>query len=86
MHVVFRFCRGCKLVCDDEELGNVHGNIAIDWDPMTLHLNYQQGQERLFVDHPSLEESMRLLREPINIDQCLKDFTKEEELGDDETW
>ena len=53
---------------------------------MTLHLNYQQGQERLFVDHPSLEESMRLLREPINIDQCLKDFTKEEELGDDETW
>lgn len=29
---------------------------------------------------------MRLLREPINIDQCLKDFTKEEELGVDETW
>ena len=73
-------------MCDGEPLGDVAGHLAIDWDPTTLHLNYQQGQERAFIQHPSLEESMRLLREPINIDQCLRDFTKEEELGDDETW
>eukprot|EP00795_Rhopilema_esculentum_P015115 gene15115-6296_t len=82
----YKFCRGCKLLCDGEPLGDVAGQLAIDWDPTTLHLNYQQGQERAFIQHPSLEESMRLLREPINIDQCLRDFTKEEELGDDETW
>ena len=81
-----RFCRGCKLRCDDATYGYASPYLAIDWDPTTLHLNYEQGQEKAFTVHPSLEESMRLLREPINIDQCLKDFTKEEELGDDETW
>jgi len=82
----YRFCRGCKLRCDDAYFGFASSNLAIDWDPTTLHLSYEQGQEKAYQDHPSLEESMRLLREPINIDQCLKDFTKEEELGDDETW
>ena len=33
-----------------------------------------------------MEESLHLLREPIDLDQCLKDFTKQEELGEDETW
>ena len=41
---------------------------------------------KAFFEHPTIQESTRLLREPINIDQCLKDFTKEEELGEDETW
>jgi len=27
-----------------------------------------------------------MLQEPISIEQCLKDFTKEEELGDEEMW
>ena len=34
----------------------------------------------------SVEKCYKLLQEPICIEQCLKDFTKEEELGDDETW
>ena len=72
--------------CDDAYFGYASANLAIDWDPTTLHLSYEQGKEKAYTDHPSLGESMRLLREPINIDQCLKDFTKEEELGDDETW
>ena len=34
----------------------------------------------------SIDRCYKLLQEPISIEQCLKDFTKEEELGDDETW
>ena len=36
--------------------------------------------------HASIEESKQALREPIDLDQCLRDFTKEEELGEEETW
>ena len=34
----------------------------------------------------SVEESRRLQTEPIDLDTCLKAFTKEEELGEDELY
>lgn len=82
----FKFCRGCNI-----EYGNMPFNfaithIAVDWDSTTLHLHYQQSQEKNFLDDISVEESQRLIREPISLHQCLRDFTKEEELGEDETW
>ena len=39
-----------------------------------------------FDDDASIEESFSLLREPVCLDTCLKNFTEEEELGEDETW
>lgn len=82
----YRFCRGCSIPCDDDCFGYTSSCLAIDWDPTILHLHYQQSQEKNFVEDESIENSYKMLREPICLDKCLKDFTKEEELGEDETW
>jgi len=41
---------------------------------------------QLFVDHESVEASRRQQTEPIGLDACLRAFTKEEELGEDELY
>ncbi|XP_077995197.1 ubiquitin carboxyl-terminal hydrolase 32-like isoform X2 [Glandiceps talaboti] len=82
----YRFCRGCKIDCVDDDFAVGSAYIAIDWDPTALHLRYQSSQERIVADHESVEESRRLQTEPIDLDTCLKAFTKEEELGEDELW
>lgn len=43
----FRFCRGCKLECDQEMFAFGTDHIAIDWEPTALHLRYQSSQERV---------------------------------------
>uniref|UniRef100_A0A673LDD8 Ubiquitin carboxyl-terminal hydrolase n=1 Tax=Sinocyclocheilus rhinocerous TaxID=307959 RepID=A0A673LDD8_9TELE len=80
----YRFCRGCTVDCNEDRasLGNAY--IAVDWDPTALHLRYQTSQER--VKHPSVEQSRRAQAEPISLDSCLKAFTSEEELGEDELY
>ncbi|XP_070572719.1 ubiquitin carboxyl-terminal hydrolase 32-like isoform X2 [Ptychodera flava] len=82
----YRFCRGCKIDCIDDDFAVGSAYIAIDWDPTALHLRYQSSQERVVEDHESVEESRRLQTEPIDLDTCLQAFTKEEELGEDELW
>ncbi len=37
-------------------------------------------------EHPSVEQSRRAQAEPISLDSCLKAFTSEEELGEDELY
>ena len=37
-------------------------------------------------EHESVEKSRRLQSEPISLDDCLRAFTKEEELGEDELY
>ena len=39
-----------------------------------------------YKEHMSVEESRRLQTEPIDLDACLKSFTREEELGEDELY
>ncbi|XP_043910495.1 ubiquitin carboxyl-terminal hydrolase 32 isoform X2 [Protopterus annectens] len=82
----FRFCRGCKIECTEEgaSIGNAY--IAVDWDPTALHLRYQTSQERIIDDHASVEQSRRAQAEPISLDSCLRAFTSEEELGEDEMY
>ena len=82
----YKFCRGCIIAYNNSTFNLPCSHVAVDWDSTTLHLHYQQSQEKNFCDDVSIEESQRLIREPISLDQCLKDFTKEEELGEDETW
>ncbi|XP_071850144.1 ubiquitin carboxyl-terminal hydrolase 32-like isoform X3 [Apostichopus japonicus] len=82
----YRFCRGCDIPCIDEPLGTGVAFIAIEWDPTALHLRYQASQERAFVEHESVEKSRRMQTEPIDLDDCLRAFTKEEELGEDEKY
>lgn len=82
----YRFCRGCDIPCTEEPLGPGVAFIAVEWDPTALHLRYQASQERAFVDHESVEKSRRMQTEPIDLDDCLRAFTKEEELGEDEKY
>ncbi|XP_062872717.1 ubiquitin carboxyl-terminal hydrolase 32 [Trichomycterus rosablanca] len=82
----YRFCRGCTVECNEDRasLGNTY--IAVDWDPTALHLRYQTSQERIVEEHASVELSRRAQAEPISLDSCLKAFTSEEELGEDELY
>uniref|UniRef100_A0A8C9T1J3 ubiquitinyl hydrolase 1 n=1 Tax=Scleropages formosus TaxID=113540 RepID=A0A8C9T1J3_SCLFO len=82
----YRFCRGCPVDCCDERasLGNAY--IAVDWDPTALHLRYQTSQERIVEEHASVEQSRQAQAEPISLDSCLRAFTGEEELGEDELY
>ncbi|XP_072557158.1 ubiquitin carboxyl-terminal hydrolase 32 isoform X1 [Paramormyrops kingsleyae] len=82
----YRFCRGCAVDCTDDRasLGNAY--IAVDWDPTALHLRYQTSQERIVEEHASVEQSRRAQAEPISLDSCLRAFTSEEELGEDELY
>ncbi|XP_067866457.1 ubiquitin carboxyl-terminal hydrolase 32 isoform X2 [Heterodontus francisci] len=82
----YRFCRGCKIDCSDERASVGNAYIAIDWDPTALHLRYQTSQERICEEHESVEQSRRAQAEPINLDSCLRAFTSEEELGEDELY
>ncbi|XP_062448640.1 ubiquitin carboxyl-terminal hydrolase 32 [Rhea pennata] len=82
----YKFCRGCKIECTEDRacVGNAY--IAVDWDPTALHLRYQTSQERIVEEHESVEQSRRAQAEPINLDSCLRAFTSEEELGEDEMY
>ncbi|XP_071945533.1 ubiquitin carboxyl-terminal hydrolase 32-like isoform X2 [Antedon mediterranea] len=82
----YRFCRGCEIVCDSLKFNHGTAYIAVDWEPTALHLRYQSSQERVVKDHESVEKSHKLQTEPIDLDECLRAFTKEEELGEDELY
>ncbi|XP_054650147.1 ubiquitin carboxyl-terminal hydrolase 32 isoform X2 [Dunckerocampus dactyliophorus] len=82
----YRFCRGCIVVCTEDRASIGNAYISVDWDPTALHLRYQTSQERIVVEHCSVELSRRSQTEPISLESCLKAFTSEEELGEDELY
>ncbi|KAG8520191.1 Ubiquitin carboxyl-terminal hydrolase 32 [Galemys pyrenaicus] len=98
IHSLYELCRkmgtpvlgahgiGCKIDCGEDRafIGNAY--IAVDWDPTALHLRYQTSQERVVDEHESVEQSRRAQAEPINLDSCLRAFTSEEELGENEMY
>eukprot|EP00063_Salmo_salar_P096121 XP_014070956.1 PREDICTED: ubiquitin carboxyl-terminal hydrolase 32-like [Salmo salar] len=82
----YRFCRGCAVDCTEDRASVGNAYIAVDWDPTALHLRYQTSQERIVEEHCSVQQSRRAQAEPISLDSCLKAFTSEEELGEDELY
>nr|XP_057935849.1 ubiquitin carboxyl-terminal hydrolase 32 isoform X2 [Doryrhamphus excisus] len=82
----YRFCRGCTVACTEDRASIGNAYISVDWDPTALHLRYQTSQERIVVEHCSVELSRRSQAEPISLESCLKAFTSEEELGEDELY
>jgi len=85
-HFLVRFCHGCVIKNSEQVFGCSSSYIAVEWDPTTLHLRYQSSQEKVFTEHESVERSRKLQTEPIDLYECLRAFTKEEELGEDELW
>ncbi|XP_064880259.1 ubiquitin carboxyl-terminal hydrolase 32-like isoform X3 [Oncorhynchus nerka] len=82
----YRFCRGCAVDCTEDRASVGNACIAVDWDPTALHLRYQTSQERIVEEHCSVQQSRSTQAEPISLDSCLKAFTSEEELGEDELY
>ncbi|XP_028319890.1 ubiquitin carboxyl-terminal hydrolase 32 isoform X2 [Gouania willdenowi] len=82
----YSFCRGCMIECTEDHASVGNAYIAVDWDPTALHLRYQTSQERIVKEHSSVEQSRRAQAEPISLDSCLKAFTSEEELGEEELY
>uniref|UniRef100_A0A8K9UKA3 ubiquitinyl hydrolase 1 n=1 Tax=Oncorhynchus mykiss TaxID=8022 RepID=A0A8K9UKA3_ONCMY len=82
----YRFCRGCAVDCTEDRASVENAYIAVDWDPTALHLRYQTSQERVIEEHCSVQQSRRAQAEPVSLDSCLKAFTSEEELGEDELY
>ena len=78
------------IKCSEQEFGSSGSSsssyIAIEWDPTTLHLRYQSSQEKISTEHESVERSRKQQTEPIDLYECFRAFTKEEELGEDELW
>uniref|UniRef100_A0A8C8C7Y1 Ubiquitin carboxyl-terminal hydrolase 32 n=1 Tax=Oncorhynchus tshawytscha TaxID=74940 RepID=A0A8C8C7Y1_ONCTS len=82
----YRFCRGCAVDCTEDRASVENAYIAVDWDPTALHLRYQTSQERVIEEHGSVQQSRSAQAEPVSLDSCLKAFTSEEELGEDELY
>ena len=49
LRIVYRFCQGCPIDCDDHPIGSKVALIGIDWDTATLNLKYQQALERVCI-------------------------------------
>lgn len=84
-----KFCRGCEIKCTDDLVPweNISTDrdscdrwVAIDWEPTALHLRYQSGREKSFLEHESVAFCRKRHTEPIDLDYCLRVFTSEEKL------
>ncbi|CAL1537349.1 unnamed protein product, partial [Lymnaea stagnalis] len=82
----YRFCRGCKVECNNELYGKGSSFLAIDWEATALHLRYQTTQEKFYEEHASVAQSRQKQTEPIDLDTCLQAFTKWEELDEEELY
>ncbi|WAR02243.1 UBP32-like protein [Mya arenaria] len=80
------WCPWYSLECNTETFNFGSSFIAIDWEPTALHLRYQTTCERFFEEHKSVSESRARQSQPIDLDTCLRAFTKEEDLGEDELY
>lgn len=79
----YRFCRGCSLAADSTAslpLSQMPAFLAIDWDPIALHLRYLTVQEKMCVDHESVLLNRHQQNDTIDLHGCLEAFTREETL------
>eukprot|EP00053_Salpingoeca_punica_P020044 m.206682 g.206682 ORF g.206682 m.206682 type:complete len:1530 (+) comp17779_c1_seq5:1110-5699(+) len=82
-----QLCLGCVVAKDDTPLLIPPSSlVAIDWDVKASFLSYESLEETRIVEHSSVEEYRKEAEAPIDIEQCIEAFTKEEELGKDEQW
>ena len=83
----FRFCQGCTLEPKENEFINIKNDdvIAIEWDKDVYNKEINKNNLSLIMNHKSVEttnENKSQQKDEISLDDCLKLFTKEEELVD----
>ena len=80
------FCLGCEIKPDQKMFRDRNVQIAIDWDPIALHLYYDKNAEVSYKRHPSVDKCKRIEQESISLTECLDMYTREEKMGEDERW
>ena len=82
----FRFCTGCTLEPLSSDYANINANdvIVIEWDKDVFSQEIDKNNFSLVINHSSVNSISDNSKnaEPVSIDDCLKLFTKEEEIKD----
>jgi ubiquitin carboxyl-terminal hydrolase 6/32 len=81
-----RFCHGCPLPLDDSPVPSTVVGVVIDWDPTIFHLSYDYNEEYKLALNESVAELKKKSEEPIELVDCLKAFTAEETMGEEDCW
>ena len=83
----FRFCNGCIVEPFDDEYLDINSNcvIIIEWDKEVYSQEINKNNFTLLMNHNSLikiSDAIKNNNDKISIDDCLKLFTKSEEIRD----
>lgn len=81
-----RFCSGCTIPNNDSVFNSHAHFIGIDWKPREYCLYFDVSQDTRFNLHSSVEAMKAKEKEPIELVDCLKAFTKEEDMSKDDLW
>ena len=83
----FRLCQGCTLKPTDSEFINIGKDtvIAVEWDKDVYSRDINQNNLNIIMKHNNfntINVNENTQEDDITLDDCLKLFTKEEDLGD----
>eukprot|EP00041_Stephanoeca_diplocostata_P036805 m.1359378 g.1359378 ORF g.1359378 m.1359378 type:complete len:1699 (-) comp24937_c0_seq24:128-5224(-) len=82
-----RFCIGCVLPRSDAPFNPATADLlGIDWKARPLCLHFDSAEEQRFTNHTSIADVRAKENEPIDLHDCLRAFTREEDMGKDEAW
>ena len=83
----FRLCQGCVLKPSDSDYININTDalIAVEWDKDVYNKEINRNNLNIIMKHSSAEtidENSKIKEDEISLNDCLKLFTKEEDIGD----
>ena len=83
----FRLCQGCTINPSENKFINIKTNdiIAVEWDKDVYKTEINKNNLNLVMKHSSanlVEENAKQKEDEISLNDCLKLFTKEEEISD----
>ena len=83
----FRLCQGCTINPSENKFINIKTNdiIAVEWDKDVYKTEINKNNLNLVMKHSStnlIEENSKQKEDEISLNDCLKLFTKEEEIND----
>ena len=83
----FRLCQGCVLKPSDSDYINISTDalIAVEWDKDVYNKEINRNNLNIIMKHSSadtIDENSKIKEDEISLNDCLKLFTKEEDIGD----
>ena len=83
----FRLCQGCTINPSENKFINIKTNdiIAVEWDKDVYKTEINKNNLNLIMKHSSadlIDENSKQKEDEISLNDCLKLFTKEEEIND----